>query len=126
MGAVTRPGVPRRALELAAQQDALAMSNDLWNELTEVLQRPRLARFIDAAARDAVLDLLRSTSVWFEPQQVICECRDAKDDKILELAIAADASVIVSSDDDLVTMHPWRGIHILRPAAYLQRAGFNR
>lgn len=39
--------------------------------------------------------------------------RDAKDDNFLELALTADASTIVSSDDDLLVMHPWRGIRIL-------------
>ena len=37
----------------------------------------------------------------------------------LELALAAGADIIVSSDDDLLVLHPWRGVRILRPADYL-------
>ena len=47
------------------------------------------------------------------------DCRDPKDNKDLELALAARAGTIVSSDDDLLVLHPWRGVRVLRPAAYL-------
>jgi uncharacterized protein len=96
------------------------MSQPVWDELIEVLHRPRLARFIDAARRDEVLELLRSLYVWFKPQQRVTDCRDTKDNKFLELGLAADASIIVSSDEDLLDLHPWRGIQILRPADYLK------
>lgn len=98
------------------------MSQPVWNELIEVLHRPKLARFVGADQRETVLDLLRSVSVWFEPQLRIQDCRDAKDNKYLELALAADATVIVSSDEDLLILHPWRGIRIVRPADYLMLA----
>ena len=47
------------------------------------------------------------------------DCRDAKDDKYLELALASGAEVIVSGDADLLVLHPWRGVRVLRPADYL-------
>ncbi len=37
----------------------------------------------------------------------------------LELASAAGADAIVSGDEDLLVLHPWRGIPVLRPAAFL-------
>ena len=55
--------------------------------------------------------------------KTVADCRDAKDDKYLELAFAAGAGVIVSSDADLLVLHPWRGVRILRPAEYLTEAG---
>jgi predicted nucleic acid-binding protein len=36
-----------------------------------------------------------------------------------ELALAAGAGAIVSGDQDLLVLHPWRGVRILRPAEYL-------
>jgi predicted nucleic acid-binding protein len=50
------------------------------------------------------------------------DCRNAKDNKYLELALTAAAGTIVGSDDDLLVLHAWRGIAILRPAAYLAQA----
>ena len=49
----------------------------------------------------------------------VTECRDAKDDKYLELALASGAETIVSSDNDLLVLHPWRVVRILNPADYL-------
>jgi predicted nucleic acid-binding protein len=93
----------------------------VWIESMAVLHRPRLARFGDAPQRKEVLELLRSVAVWFEPGRPIHDCCDAKDDRYLEPAVTADASIIVSSVEDLLVMHPWRGIQIIRPADYLER-----
>jgi predicted nucleic acid-binding protein len=61
--------------------------------------------------------------VWFAPAERVTDCRDAKDNKYLELALAAGARTIVSGDSDLLVLHPWRGVRILNPAAYLADAG---
>ena len=50
------------------------------------------------------------------------QCRDGTDDFILALALAAQAEVIVTSDNDLLVLHPWRGIAILTPAEFLAQA----
>jgi predicted nucleic acid-binding protein len=42
-----------------------------------------------------------------------------KDDKFLALALASDADVLVSSDEDLLVMHPWRGVPIMTPFQFL-------
>jgi predicted nucleic acid-binding protein len=47
------------------------------------------------------------------------DCRDPKDNKYLELALASGAETIVSSDNDLIVLHPWRGVKILGAADYL-------
>ena len=93
------------------------------DEIVEVLHRPRLARFIVPALRDELLDLLVPGAAWFEPSERVLDCRDAKDNKYLELALAAAASAIVSSDADLLALHPWRGVRITRPAQYLDDPG---
>ena len=43
---------------------------------------------------------------------------DSKDNVYFELAFAAGASIIVSSDSDLLDMNPWRGIAIMLPGNY--------
>ena len=85
----------------------------------DVLHRPRLARFIDPSLRSEVLGLLLTRATRVEPSVTVSECRDPRDNIYLELALAAGASVIVSSDADLLAMDPWRGIAIIRPAAYV-------
>jgi len=47
-------------------------------------------------------------------------CRDPKDNQFLALCQACAATVLVSSDADLLVLHPWHGIPILTPATFLQ------
>ena len=52
----------------------------------------------------------------------IAACRDATDDKFLELAVNGKADMIVSGDADLLVLNPFRGIPIVSPAAFVQGA----
>lgn len=49
----------------------------------------------------------------------IPECRDPKDNKYLELAVSAKVECIVTGDDDLLVLNPWRGIEILTVPEFL-------
>jgi len=51
--------------------------------------------------------------------EVITACRDAKDNKFLELAVSGGASHILSGDDDLLVLHPFRGIAVVTPQVFL-------
>jgi predicted nucleic acid-binding protein len=46
-------------------------------------------------------------------------CRAPKDNKFLALAMVSEANALVSSDEDLLVLHPWRGIPIMPPAEFL-------
>ena len=71
--------------------------------------------------RNTILALIMEAAVWVEPTLKMNDCRDAKDKKYLELAATAGAEIIISSDDDLLVLDPWRGISILRPAVFVER-----
>jgi uncharacterized protein len=112
-------GVPERALLRAEEVDVFALPTAVDAQLAAVLARPRFARAIPCDRLELIMTVLRSEAVWFEPTVRVTDCRDPKDDKYLELALAAGAETIVSSDDDLLVLQPWRGVRILRPADYL-------
>jgi predicted nucleic acid-binding protein len=114
LAATSRRGRPEHR---AIRRRRHCPANDRW------LARPRLARFIDPELRDKVLSLLDVSGVPFAPAERVTDCRDPKDDKYLELALAASADRIVTGDDDLLVLHPWRGVRILGPADYLAEAG---
>jgi uncharacterized protein len=65
------------------------------------------------------LVLLRGEPV--SPTREIHKCRDPKDDKFLELAVAGRAAVLVSGDADLQSLDPFEGVRILSPAVFLER-----
>jgi putative PIN family toxin of toxin-antitoxin system len=103
----------------ALATDNLALSVETDEQIAAVLERPRIARLVSPARRFRVLAMVRRDAVWFTPAERVTDCRDAKDNKYLELALAAGASAIVSGDADLLVLNPWRGVRILKPAGYL-------
>ena len=112
-------GVPAQAVQRALREDRVAISEQVMTELLDVLHRPGLARFLKPDLRSDLLGQLVALGIPFEPAERVTDCRDPKDDKYLELALASGADRIVSSDADLLVLHPWRGVRILRPAEYL-------
>ena len=45
-------------------------------------------------------------------------CRDPKDDMVFECAVKADAEIILSGDNDLLSMKTYRGIEVLTARQY--------
>ena len=111
--------MPERALLLARTHETICLSLAVETEIREVLKRAKFHKYITDATRDRILDILGAAALMFEPADQVTDCRDMKDNKYLELALAAGASIIVSSDEDLLVLDPWRGIRILRPVDYV-------
>ena len=108
------------ALKQAVLNHELAFSDATWDELHEVLHRPRFDRyFAHARQRSDYLHALARTARWHHVASIVTDCRDPKDNKFLALALDAQATTIVSGDDDLLCLHPWRGIAIVQPRALL-------
>lgn len=110
---------PRAALFRVIERGTLVTSEAMVAEWREVLGRPWLARRLRADQAEELLRAMLHDAVIVHPGIKVRDCRDAKDDKVLECALAAAADLIVSGDRDLLVLHPWRGIPILSPAAYL-------
>ena len=124
--ALKADSVPERALLRAEEADVLAVSPEVEREIVGVLNRPKFFRAVAPERRQRILDILRGVAVWFEPTVRVRDCRDAKDNKYLELAWAAGADILVSSDEDLLVLNPWRGVRVLRPAEYVALPDPNR
>ena len=115
--------VPGRALVTGLRLGTVLMSRALNDELDDVLLRPRFDRYSTRERRE---EFLRNVMLYAEPLEIterVRACRDPNDDKILELAVNGNADYIVTGDDDLLVMNPFRGIRIIRPAEFLAAAG---
>ena len=111
--------MPRQALVAAQANGTIALSKEVFAEITEVLERPKFARAISEDRRLDVIQLLAATAEWYSPIIKFKVCRDEKDNKYLDLASMAGAAAIVSGDADLLVLDPWQGIRILRAADFL-------
>jgi predicted nucleic acid-binding protein len=61
-----------------------------------------------------------------DPPQVVDDCPDWEDNRILDLAAAVGAFLIVSADADLTTMSPWRGRPVIEPSQFASLADASR
>jgi len=113
--------VSGEALGHAVRQYELAFSDATWDELHSVLHRPKFDHYFALASqRTDYLQTLARFARWHLVVCSVTDCRDVKDNKFLELALDATAAMIVSGDSDLLCLHPWQGIPIVTPGAFLQ------
>jgi putative PIN family toxin of toxin-antitoxin system len=118
---VFRNSVPAQAVLHATTTAKLILSTETLEELESVLSRPKFDIYLTLSERLAFFDILRLTAVTIESVTPLAACRDPKDDKFLALAITGQAEFILSGDQDLLSLHPFRGIDILTPRQYLDR-----
>ena len=112
---------PGKVFDHVQLVDTLLFSEPTFEELREVLNRPKFERYLDGVRRDRFLARIRAAGSFVDIQQTVQVCRDAKDDKFLDVAINGGADLIVTGDADLLALHPFEGVEIVTPAAYLAR-----
>jgi putative PIN family toxin of toxin-antitoxin system len=114
---------PYRVVAMALAAGQICVSAYTLAELERVLARPKFDSYQTLAARLAFFALIRQHAECFEVTAVhqagaTPPCRDPKDTPFLALCLACEANALVSSDEDLLVLHPWNGIPILQPAEF--------
>lgn len=114
--------IPGRVVTGAIRRHQLLASDDTLNELADVLARPKFDPYLTIGERQEFLRLLLRLVEWVPIVRRIEASRDPNDDKFLELAINGRADVLITGDEDLLALDPFRRIPILSPSAYLERS----
>ena len=110
----------RHAFDKAIRLGAIASSQKVFEEYTEVIFRRKFDKyFISDEERLFIINLVVTKLNVFSPIEVITDCRDPKDNKFLELAVSSSASCIIIGDKDILILHPFRGIPILNAKDFL-------
>lgn len=110
---------PAIALQYTFQHGELLLSLELLEEIAEVLSREKFKRYITNDEREEFLETLLERANLIEVVDTVEECRDPKDNHILELALSGEASIIVTGDKDLLIMNPFRNIKIMSVEQFL-------
>ena len=71
--------------------------------------------------RKEFLAALVKQAEFLEVTEKTTDCRDAKDNKFLELAVCGAADCSIKGDGELLVLHPFRGISILQSRAFLKQ-----
>jgi putative PIN family toxin of toxin-antitoxin system len=112
--------VPGQAFTEARTRGDVLLSDETVAELVNVLRRPKFDRYVLPEERDRFIAALIRQATLVTPTERTAVCRDPKDNKWVELAIAGNSSWIVTGDDDLLALDGFRGITIVAPAVFLR------
>ena len=111
--------VPRQAVNKALDHGKILISQPIVLELTKVLSRKKLNRYLLEEERIKFLaDFLKDTEV-IEITQNFDLCRDKKDNKFIDLAVCGNADYLITGDDDLLTLKSFHPTSIITPRQFL-------
>jgi len=120
-GLLLTTSIPAKAVERAVTNAQLVGTAETVRELMTKLLSPKFDRYVSRERRDALLLRLAPLIEIAGVLQPIRASRDPNDDKFLEAAVNGRADALVTGDKDLLELHPFRGIAILTPSAYVDR-----
>ena len=112
---------PALCIEHVVASCQLVASEATLRELMQTLLSPKFDGYLSQARREELLDRLAPIVEIVEVVQQVRACRDPEDDRFLEAAVNGRADVVITGDEDLLALDPFRGIAIRKPATYLAR-----
>lgn len=98
----------------------LIISPQAIDEFIDVTTRPAKRSLLDPEDAAEIGDLLRRAAL-FVPGPIESVCRDPSDDFLLALAKEGNADVLVSRDEDLLSLKEHGRTEIIHVAAFLDR-----
>jgi putative PIN family toxin of toxin-antitoxin system len=113
-------GPPHALLEqVRAGTVSMVSSLVLLGELADVIGRPKFDAILartNTSPEQSLAEIARLAELIEPPPLSQPVCRDPDDDHLLALALAANAELIVSGDNDLLSLASFEGIPIVAPA----------
>ena len=113
-------GKPREVIALAENRLLDIYSSEPIKDEVERVLRDKFRWSKERVAAGA--SYLWSLCHPVDPQCSVSDCSDPDDNRVLECAIEAKAAFIVTGDEHLLALDPYRRIAILRPRHFLDRA----
>lgn len=115
-------GVPRQAFDKLLDNGTALVSVPVLLELADALNRPKFDKYVTHDERMRFMVSFLKVADLIEVSETITVCRDPKDDKLLELAVSGNAGFLVTGDKDLLVLNPFRGVEILTPREFSDKA----
>jgi putative PIN family toxin of toxin-antitoxin system len=91
----------------------LIFSEELLEEFVTVARRPKISKFIPEPFIDEILSLFHKYGKLIKVVSNIDDCRDQKDNFLLNLAIDSNADYLVTGDSDLLTLKRVKNTRII-------------
>jgi putative PIN family toxin of toxin-antitoxin system len=107
------------ALEKARNSGQIIFSAETFLEFESVLMRTKFDRYFSKEERLLIINAVSDEAKFEKVKSELTICRDPKDDKFLNLALDSKASCIITGDQDLLVLHPFKNIPVLSPSDFL-------
>ncbi len=117
--ALRSPGPARQFFKLAPLTHLLMYHQEQFLELRDVAARPRL-EIAPEAVEELVDRMQRYGHAVTSNLDAAGDCRDPDDNYVLALALAGSVDIVLTEDQDLLVLDPWRGIRIMRLFQFLK------
>src|SRR5690554_1718289 len=111
--------VPGQSLDKAVRSGKLLMSAATFSELEKTLKKKKLRKYLSPISINNFFEKLEPLIEIPNTLPELAICRDPKDDKFLALAVGGKASCIITGDEDLLVLHPFKGIPIIAPLEFI-------
>ena len=112
--------VPALAVKKAFNIGTVMVSEECLEELLRVLIDEKFEKYAPFKERMLFLQWIKKSSELVNVIEKVVLCRDPKDNKFLSLAVSANAECIVSGDNDLLILNPFKNISIITPAEFIE------
>ena len=102
--ALSPDGVPAKLLAKALTDHQLVFTSATFAELESRLWKPKFDRYFSLEERKAILHDISAVAIWVEVPQDVADARygrDADDDMFIHAAIAAEAKLLITGDQNL-------------------------
>jgi putative PIN family toxin of toxin-antitoxin system len=117
--AILRNSKPRLAFNKAIQFDQILISDDILNEFINVIFRTKFDKYLSNWKRIEFIRYFSYFSTKISISEKVTICQDPDDNKYLELASSADANYIITSDNDLLILNPFKNTKIITPDEFI-------
>ncbi len=91
----------------------ILFSEELFEELVEVLQRPKFKKYFSQNDIAELISLIHLKTEFVEIRERFEDCRDPKDNFLLDLCVSGNADYLLTGDDDLLVLNPFRDVQII-------------
>lgn len=99
----------------------ICFSEELFEEIIRVLDYPRLQKIVQKHKFYELISLLDETVIQTNPKKSIQDCRDSKDNFLLDLAVEANVDYLITGDKDLLELNPFRNIEIITAGEFEEK-----
>jgi putative PIN family toxin of toxin-antitoxin system len=117
-GLLTQNSIPQQVYDYAIARATLLQSQATLSELERVLIRPKFDRYVSLERRLRFIAGLVNRVEYIDVNETLAICRDPKDNSLLELAASGQASHLITGDQDLLVLNPFRNTVIQKPSDF--------